>query len=95
MKYRQKDVYIRDAEAPQVRTTERADGTTKVRLEFARDSVRAGVKTTVWYHVFFDLNIDEVSCVASTLVESLELMHRHMNESAVRAKNRVRSAFDD
>jgi hypothetical protein len=94
VKYRQKDVYLRDAEAPQVRTIERADGTTKVVLEFARDVIRGGVKTTTWYHVFFDLNIDEVSCVASTLVESLELMHKHMDESAVRAKNRVRSAFN-
>ena len=90
MRYRQKDVFVKEAEGPSVRTIERPDGTAKVKLEFATTSERAGVKTTTWHHVTFDLDYDEIACVASTLAGCLAVLQTSFNDHINHAKEGVR-----
>jgi hypothetical protein len=90
MKYRQKDVFIKNAEGPQVQTFEHADGSARVLLEFATDSIRGDVKTTTWHHIRFELDYDEVACIGRTLAACLLDMRTVFNDRIDNATESVR-----
>jgi hypothetical protein len=90
MKFRQKDIFVKGAESPQVRTIEYANGTAKVKLEFATESERAGVRTVTWHHVDFLLNYDEIACVMRSLAACVNSLDQTFNERIEGARQSVR-----
>lgn len=90
MKYRQKDIFVKGAEAPLIRTVEYGNGTAKVKLEFATESERTGVKTTTWHHVNFLLDYDEIACVMRSLAVCVNSLDQTFNERIEGARQSVR-----
>jgi hypothetical protein len=90
VKYRHKEVRIRDAEGPSVWTVEYADGTAKLVLTFFTDFERQGVRTSVEHIVDFKLDYDELACVSRSLADCLVLLKSKFIERIDGATDSVR-----